>query len=177
MEFILVGDNLVSLVAYEIWMRKLQFDNLENKNGLRVLCSKYYFPNLPFLGANNLSKSALQYGFPSRSKNSVPDSGFLQGPVHTKWSSCHTWFIAFKTFYKKKSKMFVPTSVSIVQQNGQFDKRIIEWNLCLLLTPVIAFLHWKHFSQSLAVLHLSQTGLPSCSTNCSLVDFFLNYFL
>lgn len=44
----------------------------------------------PFLAANNLSKSGLQYGFPSRSKYSDPDKGFLQGPEHTKWSSCHT---------------------------------------------------------------------------------------
>lgn len=56
------------------------------------------------LAANNFSKSALQYGLPSRSKNGVPDIGFLHGPPHTKWSSCHVFPIAFTTFCNEKKE-------------------------------------------------------------------------
>lgn len=35
--------------------------------------------------ANNFSKSGLQYGFPSRSKNGTADIGFLHGPAQLKY--------------------------------------------------------------------------------------------
>lgn len=50
------------------------------------------------LAANNFSKSGLQYGFPSRSKNGTAAIGFLHGPAQTKWSSCHVLPMAFTTF-------------------------------------------------------------------------------
>lgn len=66
--------------------------------------SEIGFPQPSHFAANNFSKSALQYGFPSRSKNGVPDIGFLHGPPHTKWSSCQVSPRAFTTFCQRTTK-------------------------------------------------------------------------
>lgn len=64
--------------------------------------SEIGFPQPSHFAANNFSKSTLQYGLPSRSKNGVPDIGFLHGPPQTKWSSCHVRPRAFTTFCKER---------------------------------------------------------------------------
>lgn len=57
------------------------------------------------LAAKMFSKSSLQYGFPSLSKNDSPDIGFMHGPPHTKWSSCHVWPSALMIFWWMKVKI------------------------------------------------------------------------
>lgn len=74
------------------------------------------------LAANICSKSSLQYGLPSRSKNDWPDIGLAHGPPHVKWYSCQLWpsaLIIFCVGIPGKTKIIISLSTIYIFQSIQ----------------------------------------------------------